>query len=269
MSAHLDLAHRLYDAFRRSDPEGLLACLHPDFQGTVTAGLPDDLGGRYQGPESMLRDCWARVARRLDVRPVPERFLLADDDRVVVLGSYRGTARGGPRELDAAFAHVLHVRDGLIDELVQVTDSVLWARALEPPSGADVARSMLAAVRDRDAQALLDTYAEDIVIREAETLPYGGVYHGHEGGMAHGLGYLEAWDAWQSDDDRDVEPTVLEAGDRVVAVWRQKASAPGGARFDAPAISLMRMRDGKAAELQMFHFDTARIADFLRPDDEG
>jgi ketosteroid isomerase-like protein len=126
----LDTAERLYEAFAAHDAERLVALLHPDFRGEVTAGLPHDLGGVYEGPESMLRDCWARVFRVLDTRPVPDELVATEDGRVIALGRYRGRGRDSGRPHDAAFVHVLRFRDGRVVELRQITDSRRWAGAL-------------------------------------------------------------------------------------------------------------------------------------------
>jgi ketosteroid isomerase-like protein len=132
MPSNLERARELYDAFAKGDAQELLALLHPQFEGVVTAGLPKNFGGTYHGPEAMLTDCWARVFRALDVRPVPAEFLEVRDGSLVVLGSYVGKARDSGNTLDAAFAHVLRFQDGAIVALRQITDSQLWGNALEP-----------------------------------------------------------------------------------------------------------------------------------------
>jgi hypothetical protein len=75
MQSNLDVAHQLYASFAKPHAETLLSLLHPEFEGVVTAGLPNDFGGTYQGPEAMLTECWARVFEVLDVRPVPSELL--------------------------------------------------------------------------------------------------------------------------------------------------------------------------------------------------
>jgi uncharacterized protein len=123
-------ARRLYDAFGSQDARALLAVLAPGFHGVVSDGMPEGLGGSYDGQEAMLRGCWARVFALLDVRPVPDEYLPAGGDRVVVIGRYLGTARATGRPLSAAFAHILRFADGLVTELVQITDTQRWHEAL-------------------------------------------------------------------------------------------------------------------------------------------
>jgi uncharacterized protein len=141
--ANLATAARLYWAFEARDAEALLELLAPDFRGVVSAGMPDDLGGTYQGAERMLRDCWGRALALLDTRPVPEELLaVAGASRVVVLGHYRGSARRTGRPHEARFAHVLRFRAGRVVELIQITDTQRWHHALCPEPRGDVSRGV-------------------------------------------------------------------------------------------------------------------------------
>ena len=133
MSAeNLRIAHRLYEAVEAHDAGAMVATLAPTFRGVASDGLPDSLGGTYEGPEAMLRDCWGRVFAQLDIRPRVDEFLPVAPDRIVVIGRYLGTARESGRTLSAAFAHVLRFADGRITELVQITDTGRWRDALTP-----------------------------------------------------------------------------------------------------------------------------------------
>jgi ketosteroid isomerase-like protein len=55
----------------------------------------------------------------------------------------------------------------------------------------ETVRRLFKAVEERDLAGVLAAYDEDVVIREAESLPYGGEFHGHEGGQRHALGALK------------------------------------------------------------------------------
>jgi hypothetical protein len=46
----LETARRLYEAFAAKDVGALLALLAPQFHGVVSEGMPDGLGGSYDGP---------------------------------------------------------------------------------------------------------------------------------------------------------------------------------------------------------------------------
>ncbi|MFF4417975.1 nuclear transport factor 2 family protein [Streptosporangium sp. NPDC001559] len=126
----MNAVDRLYQGFAARDPEAILGALHPEFVGTVSAGMPLGVGGTHVGPEAMLRDCWAVVFSHLDSVPYAEEQVWPESERAVVFGYYRGAARATGRAHEAAFAHDLRLRDGLIAGLVQITDTARWAEAL-------------------------------------------------------------------------------------------------------------------------------------------
>ncbi|GIH69963.1 nuclear transport factor 2 family protein [Sphaerimonospora thailandensis] len=132
----MTVVERLYRAFAARDVAELLAVLHPDFVGRVSAGMPLGVGGVHHGPEAMLRDCWGVIYGELDTCPQPDEYLWSGSDRVVVLGHYRGAARRTGESHDAVFAHALRLKDGLIVELVQITDTARWHAALAEEHGA-------------------------------------------------------------------------------------------------------------------------------------
>ncbi|MFD0887873.1 nuclear transport factor 2 family protein [Streptosporangium algeriense] len=127
---NVNAVDRLYRGFAARAPEEILGALHPEFVGTVSPGMPLGVGGTHRGPEAMLRDCWAVVFSHLDSTPCAEEQVWSGPERVVVLGHYRGTARATGRAHEAAFAHDLRLRDGLVAGLVQITDTARWAEAL-------------------------------------------------------------------------------------------------------------------------------------------
>jgi ketosteroid isomerase-like protein len=91
--------------------------------------MPLGVGGRHEGRDAMLRDCWAQVLINYDMAVEADRYLVCAPDEVVVLGSYRGTERVTGDPVDARFAHVLTLRDGHVASLEQITDTRSWAVA--------------------------------------------------------------------------------------------------------------------------------------------
>jgi ketosteroid isomerase-like protein len=124
-------ARRLYEAFASRDLEGLRDALADDFVGQVSDGMPLALGGEHTGPEAMIRDVWRKVFESYEMHVDAERFYPSGDDHVVAVGHYRGTVRASGQPIEAAFAHILTIRDGRIAHLRQITDTGRWAT---PPS---------------------------------------------------------------------------------------------------------------------------------------
>ena len=61
-----------------------------------------------------------------DVHVDPVEYLVVDDERVVVIGRYWGSARDGVTSVDAAFAHVITTRAERMAALHQITDTARW-----------------------------------------------------------------------------------------------------------------------------------------------
>jgi ketosteroid isomerase-like protein len=262
MSVDLNLAGAFYAALASADVPRLYEILHPEFVGHVSEGMPEGVGGTHHGPKAMLENVWGPIAHKFAVRPVPEHFLSCDDGKVVALGAYVGEPPDADRPLRARFAHVLSFREGRINELHQITDTRQWSEVASAQRLA-VVRRMFAAVERRDPEMLLDTYAGDIEITEPASLPYGGVYHGHEGGMRHGIGYVNTWDPIQTPADRQQDAVFLDAGEHVFVHWHQKATLADGRHLDTPVLDIIEIQHEKVTSLQMFHRDTYTVLEFL------
>lgn len=133
------VAHRFYRALSDGDGNALFDLLTEDFEATVSAGMPHGVGGEHHGRVAMIADVWGRIDAAYDIEVVPSEFLAVHDGvdggaeasaegagRVVVLGTYRGTARTQDATVDAAFAHVITVKNGQITALQQITDTLRW-----------------------------------------------------------------------------------------------------------------------------------------------
>jgi 2-(1,2-epoxy-1,2-dihydrophenyl)acetyl-CoA isomerase len=125
-------AERLYQALADGDVDALDQLLATDFVGHATQGLPLGMGGTHVGPEAMRTKLWWRIGEHFKARAVAEDFQTLEDGRLVVTGTYRGSARRSGAELEAAFVHVLSFDDdGRIASLNQLTDTAAWHAALE------------------------------------------------------------------------------------------------------------------------------------------
>lgn len=125
----------------------------------------------------------------------------------------------------------------------------------------EVVKKLFEAVERRDREGVFGAYDENIVIRESESLPYGGEYHGLNGALEHAQGYRKVWDNRQTATEQKMSPTILDAGDYVIVLWRQRA-AHGGKNFDSSAASVYKLENGKIIESEMFQ-DTAAVLEFI------
>jgi ketosteroid isomerase-like protein len=129
MSDQVDAARKLYAAMTARDVDALLDAMHAEFAGTVSQGMPLGVGGRHDGRERMLQEVWAKVFAAYDMTPRVTRYIETGGAELVAIGRYIGTARETGRTLDAAFAHLLSIRDGRVASLEQFTDTQRWHEA--------------------------------------------------------------------------------------------------------------------------------------------
>ena len=84
--------------------------------------LPEGLGGLIHGPWAVLEVMDAAVELFEDPHPEPEEFL-PSGDTLIVLGTWRGTARATGARVAARFAHVQRFRGGKIADFRIYMDS--------------------------------------------------------------------------------------------------------------------------------------------------
>jgi uncharacterized protein len=99
-------------------------------------------------------------------------------------------------------------------------------------------------------------FAPDVVLHQAESLPYGGNWRGHDGmeRFFHAMSQaLEAFDM--------VEQEFLSTAETAVVLTRVHARARAtGRELDFPILQTIRVVDGRIAEVRPFYWDTAAIA---------
>lgn len=102
--------------------------------------------------------------------------------------------------------------------------------------------------------AFYDLFADDVIMCEAESLPYGGTYHG-KAGLKRGIAKM--YEAW-SEMLFTIEE-VTGGGDLCfVYLHTSASSARTGKTYAFPVAELWRFRDGKVIELRPFYWDTHR-----------
>lgn len=128
----------------------------------------------------------------------------------------------------------------------------------------EVIRRLFEGVEGRDLDAYLTTCHPEVVIREPDSLPYGGEYRGLDGFERHAVRWLRTWGSLQPGDERKLNAIFHDADDTVIVRWQLRARAPGTeAALDAPMVGVYRMHEGELVEAQMFYADTATVLRFL------
>jgi ketosteroid isomerase-like protein len=134
MSA-VDTVRRSYEAFARDDLAGVMADMDEAIEWHQAQGLPH--GGFYRGLDEVRRHVFAPLHDEWweEFSADPDEFVDAGET-VVVLGRYRGVAKGTRRRLDVPYVHVWTLRDGKAIRFRQFLDTQGWNDALAPGAAA-------------------------------------------------------------------------------------------------------------------------------------
>jgi ketosteroid isomerase-like protein len=134
----------------------------------------------------------------------------------------------------------------------------------------EVVLALFRAVEERDRDALLELYHDDLELHDAPSLPYGGVMRGkatlrEQLDVAPETSWIGTWGPLQpTEAERRMDPRVVATnGDEVTVIYTQRGRSPAGERFATPVLALYEVRDDRVARAQMFHYDTAAILSFI------
>ncbi len=126
-----ELVQRSYVAFARGDLDAVMADMDAEIEWHQAQGLPH--GGFYRGIAEVRRNIFDPLDEQWweEFSATPDELLDAGAE-VVVLGRYRGVAKGTGKRLDVPFVHVWTVRDGKAVRFRQFLDTAGWVEALSP-----------------------------------------------------------------------------------------------------------------------------------------
>ncbi len=124
-----------------------------------------------------------------------------------------------------------------------------------------VVQAIYQAVARNDLPTVLQSLDENVVAHQADSLPYGGTYQGHDGFMQMGTAIFDTWADFQT------QPSAfLQDGEFVIvqAVMRGKARQ-SGRPLDMPLTEIWRLQNGNVVEITPFYWDTAATVQLLHP----
>lgn len=125
----------------------------------------------------------------------------------------------------------------------------------------DKLRTIYSAIQCQDFDELEENVAHDIEWELPESLPWGGVYHGHLGVATMSEIYVEHVDGSWADPDE-----FMEHGDTVVVLGRTRGRGrSSGVEFEVPFAHVWTLSDGVPSRLRGY-FDSQPIAGALARD---
>jgi uncharacterized protein len=118
---NLEVVRNTYAAFGRGDLEGILALLDPQVSWR-TPGPPDLPTAGLRRGIAAVREFFGLLLSRFDIQDFRPADFLAQDDKVVVIGTSREGPKGTGRLVDFRWVHVFRIRNGKIVEFEEPAD---------------------------------------------------------------------------------------------------------------------------------------------------
>ncbi len=120
---------RAYEAFNRGDIEGALQAFDPEIEWHEPEGGPQ-AAGIFRGTEAVVSGVFGTIPEHWEEFQADPHDFIDAGEHIVVLGHYRGRAKGDGGALDAQFAHVWRMRNGKAVHFANYADTMMWARAM-------------------------------------------------------------------------------------------------------------------------------------------
>ncbi|MFC8132368.1 nuclear transport factor 2 family protein [Streptomyces sp. NPDC057302] len=100
-------------------------------------------------------------------------------------------------------------------------------------------------------------FAPDVVLHQAQALPYGGTWRGHDGMARFFLAMSETWESFEIGEQEFLATT---AGTAVVHTQVRARARATGRELAFPILQTITVRGGRITEVRPFYWDTAAIA---------
>ncbi|WP_166355337.1 nuclear transport factor 2 family protein [Phytoactinopolyspora limicola] len=108
-----------------------------------------------------------------------------------------------------------------------------------------------------DFGLLAPHFTTDVVLYQADALPYGGVWRGHAGIEGNMLAMAETWEQFDFTDQR-----FLVTGETTVVLTQVRTRARAtGRELTFPILQTITLDHGQITEVRPFYWDTNAIAD--------
>jgi ketosteroid isomerase-like protein len=104
--------------------------------------------------------------------------------------------------------------------------------------------------------SLAPFFASDVVLHQADALPYGGLWRGHDGMERFFVAMSATWESFEL-----LEQDFFADGDTVVVRTQVRARARAtGRQLKFPILQTITVQGGRITEVRPFYWDTAAIA---------
>lgn len=120
---NLSVVNKLYAAFAAGDIDAVKTAMAKDAVWNEAENSPYADGDPYIGPDAVVSGVIARADADWNDLSVTIDDTMVDGDKVVVLGRYTAENKMTGKSIDAQFAHVWTLKDGLVISFQQYADT--------------------------------------------------------------------------------------------------------------------------------------------------
>ncbi len=129
--ANIGLVKQCYDAFQQKDIQRLLACCADDIDWELPQIEDIPLGGKRHGREQVA-EFFQILDQLQQIRDFRAQEFTAQDDRVIVSGSYTFTVNATGADYTSEWCHCFTIANGKIRRFKEYTDTYQVMLAYQP-----------------------------------------------------------------------------------------------------------------------------------------
>ncbi|RKT84530.1 hypothetical protein SAMN05421805_103464 [Saccharopolyspora antimicrobica] len=116
-----------------------------------------------------------------------------------------------------------------------------------------------------DFEPLAEHFSSEVVLHQAEALPYGGIWRGHADLERFFAAMSGTWAVFEFV-EQELVATDEDTGTAVVLTQVRARSRATGRELEFPILQTITIRDDRIAEVRPFYWDTAAIAAACTPE---
>jgi ketosteroid isomerase-like protein len=121
---NVELLEQAYQDFGAGKIEAVVAIFDPEIEWNESQGLPFINGdGVFVGPSAIVENVLVEIPKHYDGFQIDIRELFGSEDKVVMVGYYRGIWKETGKEFKANATHVSTVKEGKVTHFFQVADT--------------------------------------------------------------------------------------------------------------------------------------------------
>jgi ketosteroid isomerase-like protein len=121
---NVELVKQGYQNFAEGNVEAAVALFHPEIEWHESKGFPFVSGdGISIGPNSVVNDIFAQLPENYENFNIEIQELFGSEDKVVMVGYYKGIWKATGKEFKANATHVWTVKEGKLTKFFQAVDT--------------------------------------------------------------------------------------------------------------------------------------------------